>query len=156
MKTRKIITYTACILGTLLVGTIAALASRKGFALYPYLTQPFLSPPAWLFPVVWSILYILMGISFARILTHKSDMRGDAVFSYAAQLFVNFWWPILFFAWQLRLTALFWLLLLLILILIMIDRFAKIDLAAARVNIPYVLWTLFAIYLNLSSYLLNK
>lgn len=87
---------------------------------------------------------------------HKRPPPRDALFTYCAQLFVNFWWSIFFFAWGLRLTAFFWLLLLLALAVAMAFRFGNIRPAAGKLNIPYLLWLVFAGVLNISVYILNK
>ena len=85
-----------------------------------------------------------------------SNRSRDALFVYWAQLFVNFWWSILFFAWGLRLIAFFWLILLLALAAVMAFQFGKIRPIAGKLNIPYLLWLVFAGVLNISVYILNK
>ena len=151
-NTRKLIGAIAL---PLAVGGLSALLTRHGMELYEQLPKPALSPPGWLFPIVWSILYILMGYSAYRIGRTNAPGRDDALFAYGAQLFVNFWWSIFFFAWELWFVSFFWLLLLLALTVLMVRRFGGIDQTAAKLNIPYIVWLVFAAYLNLSVALLN-
>ena len=122
---------------------------------YNSLIQPKLAPPAILFPIVWTILYFLMGLSYA-IITIYSDLDSDVKTIYYSQLIVNLIWPIIFFVMKNRLLALIWIILLLILITIMIVKFYKKSKVASLIQIPYLLWTIFATYLNFSIYLLNK
>ncbi len=137
------------ILIPLVVGGIVAFIMMP-FNDYESLKQPFLAPPAILFPIVWTILYILMGIS-AYLISKKESIP----LIYYVQLFVNALWSIIFFVFKLRLLAFFWLVLLIILVILMIIRFSKTDKTAAYLQIPYLLWTIFAGYLNLAVYLLN-
>lgn len=122
---------------------------------YNSLIQPKLAPPAILFPIVWTILYFLMGLSYA-IITIYSDLDSDVKTIYYSQLIVNLIWPTIFFVMKNRLLALIWIILLLILITIMIVKFYKKNKVASLIQIPYLLWTIFATYLNFSIYLLNK
>ena len=117
---------------------------------YESLTLPSLAPPGITFPIVWTILYILMGIS-AYLISQKDKVPTI----YYIQLFVNALWSIIFFVFKLRLLAFFWIVLLIFLVVIMIYKFYKIDKTAAYLQIPYLLWIAFASYLNLSIYLLN-
>lgn len=138
------------------VGAAAALFSGNSMDVYQNLVQPPLSPPGWLFPVVWTILYILMGISAYLIYVSDSPYKNPALKIYAAQLAVNFLWTIIFFNLEMYLFAFLWLLLLLVLIILMIRSFAKISKTAAYLQLPYLLWVIFAGYLNLGIYLLNR
>ena len=122
---------------------------------YNTLQKPFLSPPSIVFPIVWTVLYILMGISFAR-LELNSKIDQDIKQIYYLQLFVNALWSIFFFVLKWRLFSFIWILLLLILIIIMIIKFYKEDKIAGLLQLPYLIWILFATYLNLGVYLLNK
>ena len=112
-KKRAILRYAGYIAGTLGVGGLSALLSRGGMEAFAHLKKPSFSPPGWVFPAAWTLLYILMAVSAAMIAGERTKQSRDALFTYCAQLFVNFWWSIFFFAWGLRLTAFFWLLLLL-------------------------------------------
>ena len=140
----------------LAVGGLAALLSG-GMSDYGAMNKPPLSPPGWVFPVVWSILYLLMGYASYRIWTSDApgtDKRG-ALLLYGAQLLANFIWPLLFFGGEMFLAALIWLVFLWILIFLSIRAFSKIDERAGDLLIPYILWVTFAAYLNLGIYLLN-
>lgn len=137
------------------VGGLAALLTGGGMADYGQLNQPPLSPPGWLFPVVWTILYLLMGYASYRIWTSDAPGAKSALKLYLAQLAVNFLWPLIFFGLQWRLLA-FWVILLLwVLIYFTIKRFGQIDEIAADLLLPYILWVTFASYLNLGAYILN-
>ncbi len=142
------------ILIPLIVGGISSLISMP-FMDYGNLIQPPLAPPGWLFPIVWTILYILMGISFYLILESDSYDKDEAYIVYFLQLFVNGLWSIFFFVLKWRLFSSIWLVLLIVLIVIMIVRFYKINKTAGLLQIPYLLWCLFALYLNIGVYLLN-
>lgn len=122
---------------------------------YGVLIQPPLAPPGWLFPVVWTILYILMGISFYLILESNSYTEDSVYVVYFSQLLVNGLWSIFFFAFKWRLFSIFWLLLLIVLIVVMIEKFYKINKWAGLLQTPYLIWCCFAIYLNIGIYLLN-
>lgn len=138
------------------VGGISALLTSSSMDIYKYLTKPMLAPPAILFPIVWTILYILMGISSYLIYVSNDPKRKEALYIYLLQLLFNFVWPILFFVLNLRLFAFVWILLLLLFIIIMILKFYKINKTAAYLQIPYFIWVLFASYLNFTLYILNR
>lgn len=146
-----------CIAIPLLVGAVAAIISGGGMEVFESVNKPPLSPPAWLFPVVWTILYTLMGISSYLILTSGADENQiyKAMTLYGYQLAVNFLWPTFFFNFQWYLFSFFWLLLLWVLVFLMILRFWRIDKTAAYLNIPYLVWLTFAGYLNLAIWWLN-
>lgn len=146
--------YTISILIPVILGGIVGLII-SGSMDYNSLQQPFLSPPSILFPIVWTILYILMGVSYG-ILQSNSQVDGKINIIYYLQLFVNLLWPIAFFVLKWRLFAFIWIVLLAILIIIMIVRFYSKNKVAGLLQIPYLLWTLFASYLNLFVYILNK
>ena len=121
------------------------------------ISQPPLSPPAFLFPIVWGVLYALMGIGAARIyLSPQSTERSMALNVYITQLIFNFFWSLIFFNAQAYLFAFFWLLILLFLVLWMILSFLKVDPLSAKLQIPYLLWLSFAAYLNLGVWYLNR
>ena len=146
--------YLKSILIPLILGGIVGFII-SGSTYYNSLIQPELAPPAILFPIVWTILYFLMGLSYG-IITIYSDLDSDVKTIYYSQLIVNLIWPIIFFVMKNRLLALIWIILLLILIIIMIIKFYKKNKVASLIQIPYLLWTIFATYLNFSIYLLNK
>ncbi len=137
----------------LLTGAASALLSgpMSGMA---YI-QPDFAPPATLFPVVWTILYTLMGISSWIVYRSGHPEKEKALIVYALQLFFNFFWSILFFRFSLYLPAFLWLLVLILLILVMIRLFRRISPAAAALQIPYLLWCCFAAILNFAVYRLN-
>lgn len=143
-----------CIAIPLAAGSLSALLSQSGMAAYAMMNKSALSPPEWVFPVVWTILYVLMGIASYLVLT--SGKPNDAALTvYAIQLFFNFFWSILFFRLGLCVTAFIWLVLLWFLILGTTVLFYRIVKAAGYLMIPYLLWVAFAGYLNLSICLLN-
>lgn len=141
----------------LLTGGIASLVSKDAMKNFKNLNQPPLSPPSWLFPVAWTILYVLMGIASYRVFTAEGDMakRKNALIFYGIQLFFNFMWTIIFFNFGLYLFAFIWLVVLWALILITMLKFYKIDKKAGFMILPYLLWVTFAGYLNFGVFLLN-
>ena len=145
-----------CLAIPLAVGGLGALLSG-GMSDYGAMVKPPLSPPGWVFPIAWSILYLLMGYASYRIL--ESDASKEeikkALFLYGIQLLANFIWPLLFFGGGWFLLSFFWLILLWVLIYLTIRAFSKIDETAGNLLIPYILWVTFAAYLNFGIYLLN-
>ncbi|MDD3796525.1 MAG: tryptophan-rich sensory protein [Lachnospiraceae bacterium] len=139
----------------LAVGILSSLFSDSAVQAYDMMEKPAASPPAYLFPIVWTVLYLLMGISSYLIYRSDSPYRNTALTVYAIQLLFNFFWSIIFFTFSAYLFAFVWLVIMILLIILMIFFFYKIDPAAAFLQIPYLLWCLFAAYLNLSVYLLN-
>lgn len=141
----------------LAVGGLAAWLTMGSMAVYGALIQPPLAPPSWVFPVVWGILYLLMGA--ASVLVWKSDApqaeKQRALRLYAVQLACNFVWPLLFFRAGWYGTALLWLLLLLALVLATMAAFRQASPLAGKLLLPYVLWLLFAAYLNAAVWWLN-
>ena len=156
MKIKKT-TLIIFILIPLLVGGLSALLTMGAMKDFALINKPPLSPPAWLFPVVWTVLYILMGISSYIIYTAPvSDEKAlKALIPYGIQLIFNFFWSIIFFNLGWYLFAFIWLVIMLIFILITFKRFYEISKPAAVLLIPYILWTIFAGYLNFGIYLLN-
>lgn len=151
---KKIKIYLKSILLPLILGGLVGFLTSKSMD-YKDLVQPPLAPPSILFPIVWSILYLLMGISYGRLEEQlKNDMEVDKI--YSLQLVINLLWPIFFFVLKWRLFAFFWLLLLIYLVIKMIKTLYQQDKLAGLLQLPYLLWCLFASYLNLSIYLLNK
>ena len=147
-----------CIAIPVLTGLLAGFLTRNGVEIFATVQKPPLSPPAWLFPVVWTILYVLMGIASYLVLQQGPDrVEVEMAFrTYFWQLFFNFVWPILFFNFQNYLVSLIWLIIMWILILITIFRFYKCNRLAAYIMIPYLLWTTFAGYLNFGIFWLNS
>ena len=150
----KLKTYAVSILVPLVLGAIVGLLTTRTMH-YEELNKPFLSPPAILFPIAWSILYTLMGVSHGILQWNKLSTR-DTETVYYAQLIVNLIWPILFFSLEWRLFAFIWILLLDVLVILMSLRFYHRDQTAGYLQIPYCLWVIFASYLNLATFLLNR
>ena len=140
------------------VGLLAGLLSRQGTEVFQdTVTQPPLSPPMWLFPVVWGILYALMGVSASFVSqTSDSPERRRGLNLMVTQLVVNFFWPLFFFNLQAYGFSLLWLLLLWALVLWMILTFRKTSPLAALLQIPYLVWLTFAVYLNAGVWYLNR
>ena len=148
--------YIVSILIALAVGGLGALLTMNSMDIYGELNQPPLSPPAFLFPIVWSILYTLMGVSSAIIYKSNDLEKNDALKIYAFQLIVNFLWTLIFFNMRQFLFSFIWLVLLDILVVVMIVKFYRISPLAGLLQIPYLIWILFATYLNIGIYLLNR
>jgi len=146
-----------CLAIPLLVGGAAALLSGTGMAQYSALRQPPFSPPGWLFPVVWTILYLLMGYASYRVLVSGAEPEEikRALSLYGAQLALNFLWPLIFFGLEMYLLAFIVILALWVLIFLTINAFSDIDETAGNLLLPYILWVTFAAYLNVGVYLLN-
>lgn len=140
----------------LAVGGLSALLTMQSMEIYGNLNQPPLSPPGFLFPIVWAVLFILMGISSYLIYVSDNQNKKRALTIYAVQLFFNFVWSLIFFNMQAYLFAFIWLVILWLLIIAMIVSFWKISKPAALLQIPYLLWVTFAGYLNLEIFLLNR
>ena len=140
------------------VGALSGWLTREGTQIYAQtIVKPPLSPPGWVFPVVWAILYALMGIGAARVYQAPvSKARSLGLNLFIAQLVVNFFWSPIFFNLQAFGLAFFWLLLLWGLVLWMILAFRKVEPLAAKLQIPYLLWLTFAAYLNLGVWYLNR
>ena len=147
-------TYLISIITPLLLGGIVGFIISQSID-YTSLQKPFLAPPSITFPIVWSILYLLMGISYGILKSNNlTDSKTDLI--YYTQLVFNLLWPIAFFTLKWRLFAFIWIILLDILIIFMIKEFYKKNKISGLLQIPYLLWTLFASYLNIATYLLNK
>lgn len=157
MKRNNLYDLLIFVLSAELAGVLSSLFSGDISAVYDTLEKPPLSPPAWVFPIVWIILYALMGIS--AFIVYRSDGEPVRVKSalrvYWLQLVVNFSWNIVFFRFQAFWAAAVVLAILLVLVITMLVKFAKIRPAAALINVPYLLWLLFAGYLNVATAVLN-
>ncbi|MBP3369580.1 MAG: tryptophan-rich sensory protein [Clostridia bacterium] len=156
---QKIKIYIIAILIPLAVGGLSALLTMENMDIYKELNTPPLSPPAILFPIAWTILYILMGISSAIVwIGRRNDQSAadDGISLYSVSLVFNFLWSIFFFNLRWFLFSFIWLFALLILIIMTIRAYKKVDPVAAYLQIPYSLWVTFAGYLNLSIWILNK
>ena len=150
----KVKIYVKSILIPVLVGAFVGIVTSSSIN-YNTLEQPPLSPPAILFPIVWTILYTLMGVSYG-ILESNSLVDSKINFIYYLQLFVNALWSFFFFVFEWRLFSFLWILLLLALVIVMIVRFYEKSKVAGLLQLPYLAWVTFASYLNLAIYLLNR
>ena len=150
----KIWIFVKSILISVVIGAAVGLIISK-FIDYNNLLKPPLAPPGFLFPIMWTILYILMGVSYGILkINNKIDTKID--FIYYLQLIVNALWSIFFFVLKARLFSAFWIVFLFILIILMIFEFYNKKKIAGLIQIPYLLWTAFATYLNIAIYILNK
>ena len=143
----------------LVIGGFSAFLTKDNMNIYGEINTPPLSPPAFLFPVVWTVLYVLMGVSSAFIWLNRSDSKEIAdrgLLIYAASLFFNFVWSLIFFNFRAYLFAFIWLLVMLTLIILTVVNYKKIVPLAAYLQIPYILWTAFAGYLTFGVWLLNR
>ena len=141
------------ILTPLIGGSIVGLIINKSID-YNYLVNPPLSPPSYLFPIVWSILYLLIGISYYIYRKNNND-DSLTIKLYYIQLILNYLWSIIFFTLKLRTLAVIWIIVLAITIIYLIIRFYKEERTSFYLLIPYILWVLFATYLNIGIVVLN-
>ncbi len=156
---KKLKPFIVSVVIALAVGGISAAVTSGSMDIYSEINRPPLSPPSILFPIVWTVLFTLMGISAALVYRFK-DTKHDgvrtALIVYGVNLAVNFIWSLIFFNMQAYLFAFIWILLLLAVIVAMIILFKRISPLAAYLQIPYLLWVAFATYLNFAIYLLNR
>ena len=146
---KRIIYSLLPLVGGAIVGLITT-----GYMDYGDMIKPPLSPPGIVFPIIWTILYILMGISYFIATKDKEDNKElDQI--YLLQLLVNFLWPIIFFVLKMYFTAFLWIILLIILVIVMIKELLKNNKISGYLQIPYLIWLLFATYLNIGIFLLN-
>lgn len=141
------------ILISLAVGGLSAFLTRNNMNVFDTIQKPPLTPPAIVFPIVWTILFTLMGYSAARV--YLEDPKSNAIEVFGVNLVVNFFWSIIFFNLQAYTFAFIWLLLLIAVVIVMIIKFYRVDKAAAYLQLPYLAWLLFAGYLNLYIALMN-
>lgn len=154
-KVRQLI---LCIAVPLAVGGLSGWITRGAMEEFQALNQPPLSPPGWLFPVVWSVLFVLMGIASYLVVRSSAPERTvkRALVFYGIQLGFNFLWSILFFNLGLYLVSFFWLVLLWCLILLTTLQFSALDRRTLWLMLPYLVWVAFAGYLNLGVFILNR
>lgn len=156
MKNNKAGTYGLFIALSLAVGGVASVITRKGMPFYDQMAKPWFSPPDILFPIVWTLLYVLMGIGMARVWRAGIPARKGALAVFLLQLAFNFLWTVWFFGVHRYLLAFLWLVLLVFVVAEMARRFSLVDKLAGRLQIPYILWGLYATALNLAVWLLNR
>ena len=140
---------------TFIVGTFFSFFTMNSMDTFKDLSVP-IHVPGVLFPIVWSILYLLMSISCYLIVQSNDKDKKEGIILYAIQLVINSLWTLIFFGFGAYLLSFIWIIILLIVVIIMLAKFYNINKIAMYINIPYVLWLLFAAYLNLGIYLLNK
>ncbi len=153
---KKYKTYIISVAIALGVGILGGIVTSLGMPEFSKLNQPPLSPPPFLFPIVWTILYTLMGIGAARIYIKNDKKLSRELLIYAVQLLFNFFWTVFFFGFGAYLFSFIWIAALWGLVLTMIITFYKKDKISGLLQIPYLLWLTFAAYLNLGIYLLNR
>ena len=158
---KKYMPYIISLLLTFGVTALGSFLAGDSTSFYTNLIQPELSPPSYIFGIVWPVLYILMAIAVGLVYTQKcssiecKDNKKSAIKLYVVQLVMNALWPVLFFRFELFLISFIWLVVLWILILKMIIEFYKINKLAAYLLVPYLLWVTFAGYLNFMIWILN-
>ena len=155
---RTVIAVPVWVLICFAVGLLASYFQNDALTMwYPLLRRSSITPPNIVFPIVWSILYLLMGISAAAVWKQKRgrNVFENGLFVYAISLFVNFWWSILFFELRYFLFSFIWLLLLWVLILMTVLAYNAVDRRSALLQLPYLAWVTFAGYLNFGIALLN-
>ena len=138
------------------VGGLSALLTKSSMAVYKTIRQPPLSPPGWVFPVVWTALFACMGVAAYRVWDRDTPNRDTALTLYGAQLIFNFLWTLIFFNGRKYGFALLWLVVLWALILATTVQVYRSDKTAGKLMVPYILWVTFAAYLNAGVWLLNK
>ncbi len=150
---KKIIRSLFYLFFPLLIGGLVAFLIRNSID-YTSLIQPPLAPPKIVFPIAWTILYLLMGISYFLMQKNELIDNSDKVIYYL-QLFVNAFWSLIFFLWKMRFLSILWIIVLDILVIILILKFYAKNKISAYLLLPYLLWILFATYLTIGIYLLN-
>lgn len=150
---KKVISSLFYLFFPLIVGGIVAFVIKDSID-YSLLVKPVLAPPKILFPIAWTIIYFLMGLSYYFYKKDYSDF-GTLDILYYVQLFVNAFWSIIFFLWKARFAAILWIILLDVLVLLLVYLFLQKKKISAILNIPYLLWILFATYLTIGIYVLN-
>ena len=141
---------------TFIFAILGGIVTYIGMPRFQNTVQPPLSPPAYLFPIVWTLLFLLMSVSAAIIYDSDDEISPKALFLYMIQLTLNFWWCVLFFGFRLYFFSFIWLLLLLLTVFIMTVLFYRVNKLAGILQIPYILWLMFAAYLNFGIWFLNR
>lgn len=143
------------IFSTELIGVFSGIIAGISFGIYSELVKPPLSPPSWLFPLMWAILYALMGASAYIVYYADKDCRKNNLILYGIQLFFNFIWSIIFFRFRLFGVSAVIIFILILLVIRIIMHFGKSNKIAGYINIPYLIWLIFALYLNIGVFILN-
>ena len=139
------------------VGSLSGYLAGNSREVFRVLNQPALAPPGWVFPIAWTLLYALMAVAACRAYTHSKSARNDSspLYFYLVQLFINFSWSIVFFRWNSLWGSVVVILLLDLAVLLTMQNFKKYSPLAQKLMIPYLLWILFATYLNIHIALIN-
>ena len=137
------------------IGVLSGIITMMGMDDFKSANKPPLTPPDYLFPIVWTILFVLMGIASYIVCETRDDDRMEALILYGVQLFVNVGWSVIFFDFGAFWLAFFWLMLLWVLIIFTVWRFFHVNKVAAWMMVPYLLWVTFAAYLNLAVAIIN-
>lgn len=140
---------------TLLIGGVPSIFVYRNIESYKLLNKPPLSPPSIVFPIVWTIIFILLGTSIYRVMNADSSKKEEAKLIYFIQLIVNALWTPIFFGLKEYFLAFLWIIMLILLVVTMLITFFKIDKISFYLNIPYIIWLLFASYLNFGIFVLN-
>ncbi len=155
---KYILPYSVAIAIPLAVGTLSAFLTMENMDIYGVVNTPPLSPPSWLFPIAWTVLYILMGVSSAMVCIRRETSPEDAkrgIYSYVISLVLNFGWSLIFFNAGAFLFAFIWLCVMLYYIVRTVIFYFNVSKLAAYLQIPYIIWVAFAGYLNFGIFLLN-
>lgn len=157
MRKISMATLIVAILIPVIVGGTSAIISSKAMIAYGTMNKPPLSPPAWVFSVAWTILYVMMGLASYFIVMSEASMskKTTVLILYAVQLIMNFMWSIVFFNWNMYLVAFIWLMIMWCIVIACAVKAYSVSKTATWLLIPYILWLTFAAYLNMGSYLLN-
>ena len=157
MRKKNIWTLITAMLIPVAVGVFSAFLTGSDMNIYENMNHPFLAPPGWVFPIAWTVLYIVMGIASYLVYTSDADSetRRRALTFYAIQLAMNFFWSTLFFTYSRLMIAFIWIVVMWILTMICMIKFLKINTAAGLMMGVLLLWTTFAAYLNLASYIMS-
>ena len=147
--------FIAAIILPLAVGGLAALITKNSYDFYKEVAQPPFAPPSIAFPIVWTILYAVMGVASGLVYTTPSPHRFSAIKLYLFQLALNFFWPIIFFNLEALWLAFVWIVALLLAVAATTYKFYKVNKTAGLLMLPYLIWTAFATILNLSIAILN-
>lgn len=156
---KAVLSFAAAILIPLAIGGLSAFLTRGNMNIYEDINTPPLSPPSFLFPVVWTVLYILMGVSSGIVLLKRDEHKAQAdtaLLLYASSLVMNFIWSLIFFNFRAYLFSFIWLIAMFITIILTYLGYKRLSSLAAYLQIPYILWVSFAGYLNFGIWLLNK
>lgn len=156
MKNRKTGYYILFILIPLAVGGIGGFFTNMAMDRFKMLEKPFFQPPDIVFPIVWTILYVLMGVGMTRVWLSGSAVRRDALNLFSVQLTANFIWTLLFFTMELHFSAFIWLVMLTAIVSVMTKLFFDADSLAGKLQLPYIAWCIFALALNFAIWYLNR